>query len=112
MVVMLSQLTTDGLESPFAASTCTSVESPRIVVVIGATVTVTRCGRTSSRVRTSTGRALSSCATWIGRITQVQTARPLRAPPSRQDLGPGRYGQGSRHPFQRRQAGARARALA
>ena len=33
----LSQLTTDGPDSPFAASTRTSVESPRIVLVIGAT---------------------------------------------------------------------------
>jgi hypothetical protein len=37
IVVMLSQLTTDGPASPFAASTDTSVERPRIVVAIGAT---------------------------------------------------------------------------
>jgi len=65
---MLSQLTTDGPAKPLEVSTGTSVESPRMVVVIGATVTVERCGRTSSRVRMSTGRALSICATWIGRI--------------------------------------------
>ena len=46
----------------------------RIVVVIGATVSVVRWGRTSSRVRTSTGRALSRCATWIGRIRRAQRA--------------------------------------
>jgi NAD(P)-dependent dehydrogenase (short-subunit alcohol dehydrogenase family) len=35
----------------------------RIVPVIGATVTLVRCGRTSSLVRMRTGRALSSWAT-------------------------------------------------
>jgi hypothetical protein len=42
MVVMSSQLTTDGVSIPLAASTGTSVERPRLVVVIGATVTVPR----------------------------------------------------------------------
>lgn len=39
--------------------TDTSVCSPRLVDVIGATVTQARNGRTSSRVRTTTGRSLS-----------------------------------------------------
>jgi hypothetical protein len=34
----------------------------RMFVVIGATVTRARCGRTSSRVNTSTGRIFSSSA--------------------------------------------------
>jgi hypothetical protein len=49
-----------------AAPIGTSVDRPRIVPVIGATVTVLRCGRTISRVKTSTGRAWSSWPMWIG----------------------------------------------
>src|ERR1039457_1212649 len=90
---MLSQLTTEGPARPFAASTFTSVESPRMVVVIGATVTVARCGRTSSRVRSSTGRALSSCATWIGRIRPAERAGRRRARRARQAPDPGRGGE-------------------
>jgi hypothetical protein len=44
IVVMLSQLTTEGSARPLAVSTATSVESPRMVVVIGATVTVVNMG--------------------------------------------------------------------
>src|SRR5947209_3230087 len=61
-VVMWSQAMTDRSSSPFAGPTATSVESPRIVFVIGATVTVFKCGRTTSRVSTSTGRVLSNRA--------------------------------------------------
>ena len=40
MVVMWSQLTTASADSPLAALTDTSVDSPRISPVMGATVTV------------------------------------------------------------------------
>ncbi|CCW11331.1 hypothetical protein EBESD8_18690 [Rhodococcus aetherivorans] len=59
---MLSQLTTESFFNPFAGPTGTSVDNPRTVPVIGATVTLPRCGRTNSRVNTNTGRVLSSFA--------------------------------------------------
>src|SRR5829696_7609794 len=93
---MLSQLTTEGPARPLALLTGTSVESPRIVVVIGAIVRVVICGRTSSRVRIRTGRALSSRAMWIGRIRQAQTAARAHARPDRQARDPDRNGRGSR----------------
>src|ERR1044072_2172649 len=107
---MLSQLTTEGPARPLALSTGTSVESPRMVVVIGAIVTAVMCGRTSSRVRTSTGRALSSRAMWIGRIRQVQTAVRAHARQDRQARDPGPFGRGSRRRVQRSRDGAHARA--
>jgi hypothetical protein len=58
-VRMLSQLTTLSWVSPLTRPTGTSVDSPRMVVVMGAIVTRARCGRTTSRVRTKTGRVLS-----------------------------------------------------
>ena len=45
----LSQLTTLSCLTPFAGPTGTSVDRPRMVLVIGATVTRLRWGRTSSR---------------------------------------------------------------
>src|SRR5580698_9996912 len=108
---MLSQLTTEGPARPLSVSTGTSVESPRMVVVIGATVTVFRCGRTSSRVRTSTGRALSRCAMWIGRISRAERADRRCAQPAPRVLDPGRYGRESWHLARPGNADARARAL-
>src|SRR5215217_2775725 len=95
IVVTWSHATTDRLSNPFAGPTDTSVDSPRIVLVIGAIVTVFICGRTISRVSTSTGRALSSAATWIGRIKgrgpgRARVRRGLRA------LDPVRPSRGSR----------------
>src|SRR3989304_2436564 len=69
MVVMWSQLTTDSVTIPFAEFRGTSVDSPRISVVIGATVTVPRGGRTVSRGSTRTRRPESRSASWIDRIS-------------------------------------------
>jgi hypothetical protein len=60
-----------------------------MVVAIGATVAVLRCGRTSSRVRVNTGRALSSCATWIARIRPGRAAGPPRTRRALRALGAG-----------------------
>src|SRR5689334_5142730 len=67
MVWMLSQEIALGWSSPFCGPTSTSVERPRIVLVIGATVTLVSRGRMSSRVSTTTGRGLSSRAMCSGR---------------------------------------------
>src|SRR5215213_492941 len=107
---MLSQLMTENPARPLAVSTATSVESPRMVVVIGAIVTAAICGRTTSRVRTSTGRALSSRAIWIGRIKRVQTTGRAHARQDRQARDPRQFEQGSRRRVQRSRGGARARA--
>jgi hypothetical protein len=56
---MSLQLTTLSCVSPLTRPTATSVDSPRMVVVMGAMVTRVRCGRTASRVRTRSGRVLS-----------------------------------------------------
>ncbi len=71
---MLSQLITHSELSPFIFPTGTSVERPLTVVVIGATVTLFRNGLTGLLVSTSTGRALSSCAIYMGRTNLVQSA--------------------------------------
>src|SRR3984885_3897535 len=71
MVTMLSQLTTDSWPMPLSGPAGTSVDRPRTVAVIGATVTCCRWGSTSSRVSTRTGRALSRWATWIGLTGRV-----------------------------------------
>src|ERR1700691_2892774 len=112
IVLMLSQLTTEGPARPFAVSTGTSLESPRIVVVIGATVTVERRGRTSSRVRTRTGRALSRCAMWIVRISQAETADQSHTRPNPQALDLGRCEQGYRRRVRQPRGGVRDRAPA
>lgn len=84
MVWMLSQLTTLSRSRPLAGPTGTSVEMPRTVEVIGATVTRARWGRISSRVRTTTGRTLSRRAVWMGRIrpsrpwVSERNAQPIR----------------------------------
>src|SRR5450759_537652 len=109
MVVTLSQLTTEGPARPFAALTATSVESPRTVVVMGATVTVVRYGRTTSRVRIRTGRGLSSCATWMGRIRAGRRACGRHARPGQPALGSDRSQPGSGHRGRRPRAGALAR---
>ena len=67
---MLSQLMTLSRSKPLAMPTPISVDNPRTDVVIGATVTVVRNGRTNSRVRITTGLRLSRLAVWIGRISQ------------------------------------------
>src|SRR5215218_5344708 len=107
---MFSQLTTEGPASPLALLTATSVESPRTVVVIGAIVTAVICGRTSSRVRISTGRALSSRAMWIGRIRQAQTAAQAHARQGRQARDPDPFARESQRRVQRSHGGAHARA--
>src|ERR1700754_2285645 len=70
---MLSQEMALGWSRPFSGPTRTSVDRPRIVLVIGATVTLVRRGRISSRVSTTTGRGLSSRAMCSGR-TSVEVA--------------------------------------
>src|SRR6266496_2385532 len=69
MVWMLSQLIALGWSRPFCGPTRTSVDRPRMVLVMGATVTLVRRGRISSRVRTTTGRGLSRRAMCSGRMT-------------------------------------------
>jgi hypothetical protein len=56
--MMLSRLMTHAWSSPSAVPTATSTERPRIVLVIGATVTRLLRGRTWSRVKTN----VSPCA--------------------------------------------------
>ena len=67
MVTTLSSEITLFCSSPLPGPTGTSLLSPLAVDVIGATVTLIIAARAASRVRTTTGRVLSSRARQISR---------------------------------------------
>jgi hypothetical protein len=59
-VVMLSQLMTPSWPSPFRRPTGTSLVRPRIVLVIGATVSQVKRWSLDGRVKIRAGRCVSS----------------------------------------------------
>ena len=67
------------MASPLSGPTGTSVDSPRMVLVIGATVTRLRWGRTGPG-QDEDGPVLSSVARWIGRISRDRPAESGRVP--------------------------------
>lgn len=69
----LSRFTTDGLENPSVAVSSTSVVKPRTVDVTGPTITECNRRPRGSRVRTTTGRRLSSSASQISPRRTVGT---------------------------------------
>lgn len=64
IVAMLCRLTAHGPFMPSSRSNTTSETTPRIVDVMGATVTVPKCPRMLARVNSTTGRFLSGAANW------------------------------------------------
>src|SRR5690625_661468 len=80
MVVTLSTDAAHSWSRPFARPRSTSLDSPLIVEVTGATVTFVMTPRAASRVRTTTGRVLSRRARRISRTSAVDlevAGRPL-----------------------------------
>jgi hypothetical protein len=73
---MLSQLTTLSWSSPLRGPTRTSVVSPRLVLVMGATVTQDNRCSFACRVRMSAGRRLSSWTDATVRISRAAGGRP------------------------------------
>ena len=71
-VVMLSQLMTLSWSSPLRGPTGTSLVMPRIVVVMGATVTQVSRWSLERRVRINAGRRLSN---WTAAMVRINPTR-------------------------------------
>jgi hypothetical protein len=80
-VTTLSRATAHSWSSPLPRPTRSSLDKPRMVLVMGATVTFVMAPRAASRVSTRAGRVLSRRTRQISRTSSVRQVDVRRRPP-------------------------------
>jgi len=88
MVTALCRFTAHGVFMPSSSLSVTSDGTPRIVDVIGATVTEDKYKTALSRVRTTTGRLLSGGANWYSRMSPLAILLAMPLPPPKRRIHP------------------------